>query len=289
MSFYTKLAMNLFGKWGEGLVSYFPELKTDLKKAKMRYSVPEYISVSILTSILVFCFEFPLLSYIFALLAQGFLFSLVFSFTISVFLTLTIFYFILSYPKIIVNERAKKIENALSFATLYLSTISSSRLPTYRTFEIFSKYSEYDVLTNEISRITSDVKSFGMDINTALERAVERTPSKKLKEMLYGILSISRSGGDLNAYLKEKAKTYIVEYRRRLYEFSQQLTMFIEIYLTAIILGAVFFITLTSVMGGMAGISGNVLTLQFFLIFFFIPLVSIVFIFLIKSMTPGGG
>ncbi|MDI6798558.1 MAG: type II secretion system F family protein [Candidatus Aenigmarchaeota archaeon] len=288
MGFYTRLAMSLFGQWSEIIAPYFSEIKSDLKSARLRTSLQEYISTAILTSFLIFGFEFPLLSFIFALLGQGFLFSFIFSFTLSIFVTLTFFHARMAYPKVLIRERAKKLDNALPFASLYLSTIAGSKLPVYRTFEIFSKYSKYGEITEEISRITGDVESFGMDINTALERAIERTPSKKFKEMLWGVLSISRTGGDLNAFLKERARGFAIEYRRKLYEFSHQLTMFIEIYLTAIILGAIFFVTLTSVMSGIAGTGGNVLILQFFLIFFFLPLVSLAFIALIRSIAPGG-
>jgi flagellar protein FlaJ len=155
-------------------------------------------------------------------------------------------------------------------------------------FQIFSRFAPYGELNNEIKKIESDISLFGLDVNTALERSIERTPSKNLKELLWGILSTNRSGGDLSVYLKEKSKTFMDEYRRKLYEFSQQLTIYIEIFLTAVILGAVFFVILTSIMSGISGTTGSTLLIQFFLIFIYLPVVSIVFIWLIRISTPGG-
>ena len=288
MGFYTRLAMRFFREWAEKLLPYYTEVKTDLKRARMKFSLQEYLSVAILTSLIVFCVELPFLSVIFILLSQNILFSLIFSFTISVFLALTFFYAMMSYPKIVVKERERKLDRKLPFAAIYLSTIAGSKVPLHKTFEIFSKYTEYGEVTEEISRIVTDTKSFGMDINTALERAVDRSPSKNLKELLWGILSMNLSGGNVHAFLKEKAKTYMVEYRRKLYEFSQQLTIFIEIYLTAIILGAIFFTILSAIFGGISGVGGNIIALQFFLIFFFLPLVSAAFIIFIKGISPSG-
>ena len=131
---------------------------------------------------------------------------------------------------------------------------------------------------------------FGLDVNTALERAVERSPSKLFKELIWGMLSTIRSGGDVSIYLKESAVNMVNEYRRKLYEFSHQLTIYIEVYLTSIVLGAIFFTILTSIMSGIAaGVdAASMIVMQFILIFGFIPLVSTLFIFMIKSVTPGG-
>ncbi|MEM7825852.1 MAG: type II secretion system F family protein, partial [Candidatus Aenigmatarchaeota archaeon] len=126
------------------------------------------------------------------------------------------------------------------------------------------------------------------DVNTALERAVERSPSKNLRELFWGLLSMNRTGGDINLFLREKAKSFMTEYRRKLYEFSHQLTMFIEIYITAIILGAVFFTILSAIFSGLTGIGSNIILLQFLIIFLFLPVVSLAFIIFIKNITPGG-
>jgi flagellar protein FlaJ len=139
--------------------------------------------------------------------------------------------------------------------------------------------------------INSDVEVFGLDINTALNRAVDRTSSKNFKEFLYGLLSLSSTGGDIHQYIKEKSKSLMAEYRRKLYEFSHQLMVFTEIYLTAIVLGAIFFTVLTSILSSISIRSsggGNAIVLQFLLIFIFLPTITAVFIILIKSATPSG-
>jgi flagellar protein FlaJ len=193
-----------------------------------------------------------------------------------------------NYPKIIIGEKTKKIDDQISFAAVHLSTLASTKLPLDKVFEIFSKFSAYGEITNEFSKIESDMKMFGLDINTAIERAVERSPSKNLKELLWGILSTNTTGGDIDIYLREKSKSFMSEYRMKLRDFSQQLAIYIEVYLTAVVLGAVFFVILTSIVAGITGVGQQVLGLQFFLIFIFLPIVSALFIYLIKSSTPGG-
>jgi flagellar protein FlaJ len=288
MGFYTKVAMRLFLPLSTSLSSYFTETKNDLKRARIKLSLQEYVCISILTSLVVFVFELPLLSFIFSLVFGGFLFGLITAFTVSLFLTIVFFMLFLNYPKVIVKSRAKELDRSLPFASLYLSTIAGSKLPLHKVLTMFSKFSKHGELTEEVNAIVKDMEMFGFDVNTALERAIERTPSKNFKELLWGILSTSKSGGDVDIYLKEKAKTFIDEYRRELYEFSHKLTVFIEVYLTAIVLGAVFFTILTSIMSGVAGVTGDIIMLQFLLIFVFLPILSMMFIILIRSVTPGG-
>jgi len=288
MGFYTRLSMRMFGQVGDVIAPYFSDLKSDLKKTRLKTTVQEYFSIAIFTSLLIFIFELPLLSFIFTLMLQDMFFSFISAFTVSTFLTILFFLAFINYPKVIVRERAKKIDGILPFATLYLSTISSTKLPLNKIFNLFSKFSNFGEITNQFKSLTSDVEIFGMDVNTSLDRAIERTPSKNFKEILYGILSVNRSGGDLDIYLKEKAKTFIDEYRRKLYEFSHQLSLYIEIYLTSIVLGAIFFTILTAIITSINATNvSNIVVLQFLLIVVFLPLISAAFIILIKSIIPG--
>lgn len=288
MGFYRRLAFRIFGDSVEKLVPYFSELKANIQRARMKVSIQEYLSMALLTSLIILLTTLPFLSFIFGLFIQTFLFSFITAVTISLFLTVLVFFFFVYYPQTIISQKGKQVDNYLPFASLYLSTVSSTKLPLDKTFKLFAKFSEYGQITDEIATITNDVEAFGIDINTALERAIDRTTSKNFREVLWGILSTIRSGGDVSVYLKEKSKSFMNEYRRKLYEFSHQLTVYIEVYLTTIVLGAIFFTILTAIMSGIGGSTKNIIILQFFLIFVFLPLISTLFILLIKGISPGG-
>ncbi len=144
-------------------------------------------------------------------------------------------------------------------------------------------------MTKEARRIVADMQMFGLNIYDSLERAVDRTPSRELRDLFWAILSTLKAGGELQTYLTEESKTFLNNYRRKLNEFARSLAIYLEIYLTALVLGTIFFIILTSVMSGFTGIvAQDMVFIQFFLIFFFIPLISIAFIILIKASSPGG-
>jgi flagellar protein FlaJ len=289
MSSYTKWSLRLFGKIVESQADFFADVRKDLKKAGMRLTVEEYISTALLTSILLFLIEFPLFSFIFSILALGTGFSVFLSLTISFSISIIFFLFFLSYPKFIIKDKEKSIEKTLPFAGIYLSTISNSGLPAHKVFEIFSRFDEFGEVTREIKRIVNDMKAFGLNVYDSIEKQIKRTPSKDMRDLLWSISSTIRSGGDLGIFLSAKSETFLNNYRRKLREFSHSLTVFLEIYLTLLVLGAIFFTILTSIMSGLGGTNISIVPLQFFMIFFFIPLVSIAFIVLINSASPGGG
>ncbi len=290
MSFYGKIALHHLGKTLEPHLDLFSDLKKDLKMSDMKKTLVEYVTTSVLTCILIFVIEVPVLSLIFSLLGLSLLFSLFMAFAVSILLSALFFVLFINYPKFKIRDKARAIEKSLPFAGIYLSTIASSRLPPHKIFKIFSTFEEYGEITEEAKRIVADMEMFGMNVYDSLEKAIDRTPSKELRGLFYAMVSTLKAGGDLSVYLFEKSQTFLDNYRRKLKEFAHSLSVFLEVYLTVLILGTIFFIILTSVMSGLTGaVAEDLIYMQFFLIFFFVPLISAAFIILIKSASPGGG
>ena len=287
MTFYNRIAMRYLGKYIEPHLKYFDGLKIDLKKSRMKTTLIEYLSTSLLTCIILFAIELPMFSLIFSIIGLGALFSLFMATIVALGVCAVFFLAFVNYPKFIIRDKSKSIGNTLPFAGIYLTTIASSKLPPHKIFEIFSKFKEHGEISKEAQRIVNDMKAFGLTIHESLQKAVERTPSPEFKELLWSIFSTLKSGGDLDKFLEEKSKTFLDEYRRRLTEFSHSLTIYLEIYLTALVLGAIFFTILTSIMSGFGGVSTSTVSIQFFLIFIFIPMISAAFIVLIKASSPG--
>ncbi len=280
--------MKIFGGVANSLSTYFTELKDDLKKSDLKITLLEYLSMAFLTCTIVFVVELPLLALIFSLLRMGVLFSLFFATTISIVFCIILFLFFLNYPKFVIRDKVKSIEKNLPFATIYLSTISSSGIPPNKIFELFAKMEDQGEIVKEAKRIVLDMKGFGLNIYEALSRSIERVPSIELRDLFWSITSIMRSGGDLSVFLRERSISYLNNYRRKLNEFARNLAIYLEIYLTILVLGAIFFTILTSIMMGLGGNISNVVFIQFFIVFVFIPLTSAGFIILIKASSPGG-
>jgi flagellar protein FlaJ len=277
-----KLSHRLFGKLVDSYSDYFDALGAQLKQAGMKYTVEEYVSMVLFYS---------LLSFVVVILAGSFYITITtthafYSYTLSIILsfaaTAGVFFFGYYYP----NMRAKglqgKINKTLPFTTIYMSTVAASDMNPADLFKVVSLRG--GEIGKECERVYRDIHMLGMDVTTAITKAANRTPSAKFSELLWGMLSVIRRGGDVGEYLSDKSKEHMADYRRSLNDYSKQISFYTEIYITLIIVGTLFFIVLSSIMSPLVG--GDILMMQTFLVFFFIPAVSSGFLVLLKSLSP---
>lgn len=127
-----------------------------------------------------------------------------------------------------------------------------------------------------------------MDLISSIRKTAGKTPSAELKELLWGMDTVISTGGDLSDFLHEKSRGFISEYRRRLQQFSQTLSLLIEVYITVILVGSIFFVIMSALMSMFGGGEFNLLIsfAQFLVIFVFLPVVSLGFIAILKSVSP---
>lgn len=282
---FSRYAFRLFGDLAKKIEPYFPFLKEELKRADLKISPQEYLANALFASLITFMLILPVLSFSISFTFGSFLFGYLTSITLTIILPIIVFIIYLNYPKRIIKNREKEIDKYLPFSSLYLSSILSSGLPLHKAIKTYTEFSQHEAIYEEIKKIVNDIEFFGLDIETALERAINRTPSRKFREFLYGILATMRSGGNIYTFVKERTTDFFIEYRRKLSEFSHSMIIYTEIYLVAVFLGTIFFIILTSVVAAL-GEAQNVLGLQLFMIFVFLPTISTLFLFLIKRVQP---
>lgn len=284
---YTRLSLSLFGRVIDANSEIFSQLKDDLRKADIRMTVDEYVSTALLTAVLTPMMTAPMALII--CVALGLPFGTILAATFLVGLTtgaliLSLLYF---YPTIKAESMKKSIENALPFATIYLSTLAGTGMTTDAIFKILADFPEYGEISREARGIIADTELFGLDIATALARAAERTPSEELKGLLWGMRSTIHTGGDLRAFLIEKSKGYMQAYRRNIDTYVEELGLFTELYITAVIVGSIFFIIMSTIMNMIGtGSGGMMVMVQNIVIYILLPLISVGFMVLISMISP---
>jgi flagellar protein FlaJ len=281
------LSFKFFGRSLEPFVGYFDSIKYDLLKANIGFSLAEYVYIMFFSILVLFVIEFPAIVVIMAIILQDAAIAFLFSLTLSVVAILLIFFIFYTYPSMASGKRRKSIDAALPFATTYMATIASSGAPPVTMFKVLSQFKEYGEISKEAGKIYRDVEAFGMDLVSAIRKTAARTPSEELKELLWSLDTVLTSGGSIGNYLHEKSRLFISEYRRRLEQYSKTLSLLIEIYLTVVLVGSIFFIIMTalmSILGGGAGLM--MLFVQFLVIFIILPCVSVGFIVLLKQVSP---
>lgn len=287
---YKKFAYRFFGPLVEKQMVHFESLKPDLQKANLDVSIREWVSLSLMSTLVIFVIELPLIAFILSFVTDlELLTHIMLSLTISAALSLGIFAFFFFYPSTVAARRKRDIDYALPFATLYMATTAGSNAPPQTMFRVISEFGEFGEISREAAKIVRNMDVFGMDVVQAIRKTIEKSPSEDFKELMWGMITTITTGGNIAEYLHERAKTYMQDYRRRLDEFSDRLSTMLEIYLTLIIVGSIFFIVLTSIMSAF-GIGGGlielIVVLQFLVIFVGLPLISLGFIYVLKTFSP---
>ena len=267
------------------LSSKFYFLKYDIKSAGLNYLLEEYLSIAIITSIVISL----LLSY-FTSLSFYYLFDLENQiYLLFLYFGLVIFYFIISFGIFIFYVYFKKksikkeIEELLPDAIMHLSTLSTTGLPYYKMFKIMSLIEEYGEVTKVFKRISTNVEVYGMDFLEALKEEADKTPSPHLKEVFYGILTVIKSGGDMSAFLLNKAHDLMRLKEQKEKEYVDTLSMIAELYVTLLIAGPLMVIIILSVIGMIASLPIRYDLLLYFIVYLGVPLAYLAFIIILTT------
>lgn len=283
---YDVLAYRLFRGLSRRLEKSFPKIGVSLNQAGLNFTVDEWISLMILNSVLTFLLVS--VSVIVLSLSVGITFveSVAIAFLTSGFFSGGVFLLTYYYPSQAASTRNKKIDNSLHFATIYMATLAGTGMPPYKIFKVLSKYDEFKEISKIARGISQDMDVFGLDFNEALERAANNAPNKDLHDLLWNLRSTIQSGGDVRKFLEQRAVALTNQYRRKLEGYVKTLSLFLEIYITVVIVGSVFALVLTTIMGVLGGSTEQIQLIQLILITLGLPAMSLAFIVILKTINP---
>ena len=276
------ICTSIFGRAVKPYLEYFEELKYKIKQAGMKYSVEGYISILLFASLITFTFAAMISFFLMTYVGGMDTYVITTSIIVGTWSSGAVFFLGYYYPTMKSSNIKNRIEKELPFSVIYMATAASSEINTEDLFKILSVREGY--VGMECKKIYNGMHMLGMDPLTALTKAANRTPSSRFAELLWGIISVVGQGGNVGGYLTDKSKEFMGHYRRSLADYSKQISFYTEIYITLIIVGTLFFIVLSSIMSPLVG--GDILIMQTFLVFVFIPLISVGFIVLLKGIYP---
>ena len=282
---YKGISSAVLSKYVEPQIPKFRHLQLDLRMANLPIMLREYLSIVFFTALLAFALAFPISFVIMMLLMKSALLGLVFGLLLAIGAGIGGFAVALEYPAAVASDRKRNIENSLPFAVLYMNTISGTGAPPALMFKLLANFKEYGEVSIEAQAIVEDREVMGQDIQVALERAAERTPSAQLKDIFWSMITTIVRGGDMKELLEEKSNLLMSAYKRKIEEYTNTLSMFVEIYITLVIVGSIFSIVMITIMGAISGFESFKGIAQA-IVYIFLPFVSIMFIGLLKATSP---
>ena len=283
----ANISTRVFGNIVRPYMPYFDGLSNNLKKGAMRSTTHEYVSMLFFGSLVTFVTTLVAGSFFLTmLLSMITTLPMMFSFTLTIILSAVlsagVFFGGYYYPTMRANSNQKRIERNLPFAVFFMATASTSGIHPVEIFKTLSQ--RRGVIGEEANKIYSNTKTLGMNLTDSIAKVASRSPSPQFADLLWGMISILTTGGDLEDYLNNKTRTFMTTYRLSLNDYAKRIALYTEIYITLVMVGSLFFIVLTAIMSPLGGL--DILMIQTFVVFFITPAVSVAYIVLLKGSSP---
>lgn len=296
---YGKMAHKRFGFLVDMRLKSFEELHGPLRKGDIPLNLGAYVSAMILTtaivgiiSLLVSIIIVPLFlgDFINDLISPGrvvdFTFDLTLIIIISILTAITTFMTFWVYPSFKASERSRKINLALTNAVNTMATIAGTGVPPAVIFWSLVEFRRYGEVSRESEKILNDVENFGLDLVQALQRAANRSPSPLFSELLWKMIATIRTGGNLKEYLYLEGNRLMEVERMKTEAAIETIGLIAEAYVTALVVGPVFIIIMTTIMGIMGTPMSQVNLINNIVVYFGLPIGYALFIIAIDQVAP---
>jgi flagellar protein FlaJ len=268
----------------------FKDVDVNLQRSGMKVNLKAYVSLAVLTTVVLSATVLLLIpAILFILFRLSMMSSILFGIGGSLFalaLTLTGFYL---YPVLRADSIKRRLEEELPFISGYMAILTGAGVPVANTFRSLAQVDTSFTISKEARTIVRDMELFGMDVISALEAASKRTPSKRFKELLEGLIATMHSGGSLEKYLAQRSRLYMQLRKIALKRFSDTLGVLAEFYVVLLVAGPLIFVVMLGVMAMLGGGGQGILNpklLLYLLTYLGIPLGSMVFLILLDMVSP---
>ncbi len=276
---FLKIALKMFREYFQARESKYSKLENTLRASKMPYSSVQYLSLAVFVSLLIAGISGFAIAY-FAYLLGPFYILAIAGGAMAVVIFITIF---LSLPGSTSKKRKKDIESKLPMALGYIATMASADMPVDQILFELGESPEYGAVSKEAKTISLATRVFGKDIVTALRDGAKYSPSPKLAEFLQGIVTTVTSGGNLKQYFKTKAVQYQGELSNLIRSNAESIGILAESYVTVGVAFPLMLIVILGVVASLQSSSSGMLVVLYLIDLMIIPLITIMFAFLISS------
>jgi len=276
---YSRFCRRLFAQMFERFNISETSRNRLLEKADITMVYLEYYSMVLMNLILGFVVSFISSVLLYTLIPHPITALLILAISSIVPVGIGLYYITLPSSK--AKSRGKNIDRYLPYATNFINTMSVAGISPAEIFETLSAVKLYGDVQKEAKKITTEISMMGVDTITAIQHAIQISPSEKFKEFLQGILSVIQSGSELGPYFQRCVEKYmesdLVERKRNL----ESLAVMAEAFVVTVIAFPLFLVIIISVMGMTSG--GISFEFMFILAFLILPMAYAGFYVMMKS------
>lgn len=188
-----------------------------------------------------------------------------------------------TYPGLVAQGRKSKIDLDLPYAVSYMEALSTTMTLYDVIRRVFEEIDLFGEVSREFGMIVRDVELFGEDLYSAIQNLQKITPSEVMKDFLDDLMLLSRSGGDLTAFLGAKSSFFRDSSNREMDMVLKTIEVMAEVYVTAFVAGPIAIIIMV-VAQNLSGTS--TLTEWMPLVYIGIPAGALAMIWLLYILLP---
>ena len=287
---FAKLANTLFPEFPNKLIKKysFNSLNRNLRRTNLKYTLPGYISIILLATLLAFIGGLVLFGFFLFFSIQAALPIITFTSDISqrflkliwipILFPVAVFIISYTYPSLERKSSEEKIDYELPFATINMAAIAGSMINPINVFKIIVMSKEFPEIEKELTKLINAINVYGYDVVSSLRNLAFNTSSKKFSELLNGLAITINSGGDLAKFLDKRAESLLFEYKLKKDKQTQMAATFMDIYISIVIAAPMIFLLLLMVMkiSGL-GVAMPVSTITLILVFS-VTMINILFL-----------
>ncbi|MEF8782825.1 MAG: type II secretion system F family protein [Haloarculaceae archaeon] len=185
-------------------------------------------------------------------LSDGTWWAIVFGGGLTIGLVLAVLAYVLRWnlPESTAEVRRRSIDEGLPRTTAFMYALSRGGMEFPQIVRILGKNSAiYGEAANEMSVTVREMDLFGRDMITAIRRMARRTPSEQFKTFAENLASVLQSGSSLPNFLRDQYERFREEAKERQEEVLELLATIAEAYVTVLVAGVLFLITILLVFG----------------------------------------
>ena len=198
------------------------------------------------------------------------------------------FFILQMMPNINIKNRASKLIDELPHFIGYMATLATSGLSLEGIFKAIASEDTDEEIVKDAKFITRNIEVMGMDLVTAINDLIRRTPSGPYAELLEGAIITVQSGGDLKEYFIATGKVQLEEKKMALKKSTESLGVMAEMYTILLIVFPLLAVIMLSIMAIMSpSLAGfDLMTLMNLMTYVMVPFFGFLLLFMMDSMVP---
>jgi len=269
--------INVFDIFATLYVRRFPAIKKYLYTSRMPYKPEEYVKYSAVIALGASIG----ISFITLLFFLKFNVNLLWLVAVVLVSLTAVFYFIIQVPFGVIRQREREINKEVLFAGRYLLTKLQSGAPLFNS--LIDASQSYGICSKYFKEIVDDINT-GTPIEDALENAMTYNASSKFKRILWQLHGSLKTGSDISGGLKATLAAITTEQIIEIKEYGRKLNSYMVFYLVVACVIPSLGLTMMVILGSFLRL--NIDRTIFYVILFFLVVIQLMFIMIIKASRP---